>query len=42
VTELLGGQEQNRTGDTRILSALKINNLLIFFDAAICGTVWEN
>jgi hypothetical protein len=31
----------NRTTDTRIFSALKINKLLIWLDEAICGTVWE-
>ncbi len=31
----------NRTTDTRIFSALKINKLLIWLDEAICGTVVE-
>jgi hypothetical protein len=38
---LIGGQGRNRTTDTRIFSALKINKLLIWLDEAICGTVWE-
>jgi hypothetical protein len=39
---LIGGQGRNRTTDTRIFSALKINKLLIWLDEAICGTVGEN
>jgi hypothetical protein len=37
-----GAQGRNRTTDTRIFSALKINKLLIWLDEVICGTVGEN
>lgn len=36
--ETSGGQGRNQAAGTRIFSALRINDLLIFLHEAICGT----
>ena len=41
-SRLIGGQGQNRTADTGIFRACKINNLLIILEQAVFGTVSEN
>jgi len=37
-----GGQGQNRTADTGIFRASKINKLLIMVEQEVFGTVWGN
>ena len=37
-----GGRGQNRTADTGIFKASKINNLLISLKQGFFGTVWVN
>jgi len=37
-----GGQGQNRTADTGIFRASKINNLLIMLKQVVFGTVWDS